>query len=80
MTAAVANSLSIDEDAGGGDHLFIEMNSSDPKIRDALTRINDLAPGDPLRHECEAMLYMSLAKTSWREAERCRRARARRSA
>lgn len=40
--------------------------------------LDSLPPADPDRRECEAFLYMTLARSAWRRADEVRRSRRRR--
>lgn len=68
-TMPQSNSVVIRRDLDD-DRLTIVIDSGDPLITQALTVINALPFYDPARHECIGMLYMSLARASFREAER----------
>jgi len=46
--------------------------SSDPQIAGMLKWLNGISQWDSVRHECEAHIFVALARSAWREADRLR--------
>lgn len=52
--------------------LTVDFSTSDSKMAELLTTIRGLGT-TPERLECEAHLYLALARSAWREADRLRK-------
>lgn len=50
----------------------------DSQLADTIRWLNTLSPFDEVRLECEAFLYMTIARAAWRDADRARELRRKR--
>lgn len=50
----------------------VAVYCTDPELRDHLRWLGELPDYEPDKHECMAHLHMTLARASWRRAERLR--------
>lgn len=48
------------------------MANLDPELREMLKWLDGLSENDPDRHEMKAYIYMTLARSEWRWADRYR--------
>lgn len=70
------------ETAYAGPHrIHVDLSTRDPVLQRAFDMVREMGADSPEHHECWAFIYLTLARTSWRDADRLRdaqRARTRR--
>lgn len=67
----------------GPGRILIEISLNippDSALADTIRWLNALPPHDEVRLECEAFLYMTIARATWRDADRARELRLKREA